>query len=111
MAAIGGLTGAGVLGAVGKRFVPKEMPAPGNKDLVGHDGQVVFEVTQTTGTAQVRDAGGTLHQIPARIPSGCEPLETGRRILVSAYDGQAGVFVVEDSPFALTQEDLRRRAS
>ena len=111
LAAIGGLAGAGVLGAVGKRFMPKELPALGNKDLVGRDGQVVFEVTQTTGTAQVRDAGGTLHQIPARVPSGYEPLEAGRRVLVSAYDGQAGVFVVEDSPFALTQEDLRQRAS
>lgn len=110
LAALGGLGGAGVFGAVARRFLPTDAPAVGNKDLVGRMGRVVFQVTQTMGTAQVRDASGTLHQIPARIAPGHEPLESGQEIIITAYDTQAGAFLIDESPFTVTQEELRRRA-
>ena len=110
LAALGGLGGAGVFGALARRFLPTDAPAVGNKDLVGRMGRVVFQVTQTMGTAQVRDGSGTLHQIPARVAPAHEPLESGQEIIVTAYDAQTGTFLIDDSPFTVTQEELRRRA-
>jgi membrane protein implicated in regulation of membrane protease activity len=110
LATLGGAGSAGLFGALSRRFLPRDEPALGNKDLVGRTGRVVFQVTQTTGTAQVRDAGGTLHQIPARVPAGHQPIEGGQEIIVASYNAEAGAFVVEESPFTLTQEELRRRA-
>lgn len=106
----GSLAGTAALGALGRRFLPREKPALGNKDLVGRTGSVVFTVTQTLGTIQVRDSGGTLHQLAARIPAGQEPLESGRDVLVTAFDPESGAFLVDESPFSLTPEELRRRA-
>jgi hypothetical protein len=111
IAAVGGLGGATGLGAVARRFMPKAQPALGNKDLVGRDGTVIFEVTDASGMIQVRDVSGTLHQVPARVQAGQEPLESGQKIMVGAYDAQRGAFLVEESPFSLTAEEMRRRTS
>lgn len=109
VAMLGGLAGAGGFGMLGRRFLPRDEPALGNKDLVGRTGRVVFEVTQTTGMAQVRDVSGTLHQIAARVPPGHEPLESGQEILITAFDTGTGAFIVDESPFTLTQEELQNR--
>jgi membrane protein implicated in regulation of membrane protease activity len=95
-----GLVGAFVLGALGRRFLPTEGPALANRDLISRTGRVVFAVTENEGTVQVRDAGGTLHQIAARVPLGEEPIEAGQEVLVVSYDSEQGIFLVNESPFS-----------
>jgi membrane protein implicated in regulation of membrane protease activity len=104
-----GVLGAAGMGALGRRFLPKTAPAIGNKHLIGRTGRVVFEVTAAEGTVQVRDAGGTLHQVPARIGNGdTAPLASGQEVLVTGYDDARGAFLVDESPFRLLADEMRR---
>ena len=109
LALLGGAGCAGGLGALARRFAPQDAPAARSRDLVGRTGQVVFTVTQTGGTVQVRDAGGTVHQVAARLPAGHAPLPSGAAILIAgvAADG-SGAFLVEESPFTLDAEELKQ---
>jgi len=99
LALVGGLVTAGGLGALGRRFLPKDGPATGSKDLLARTGRVVFAVDDDGGTVQVRDSGGTLHQVPARHGPGAETIPAGRAVLIVARDKETGVFTVEESPF------------
>jgi hypothetical protein len=99
LALVGGLATAGGLGAIGRRFLPKDGPATGGKDLLARTGRVVFAVDDDGGTVQVRDGGGTLHQVPARHGPGAGTIPAGRTILIVAHDRETGVFTVEESPF------------
>lgn len=89
-----------LFGAVMRRFFPDEEATTGGKDLVTRSGRVVFEVTDGGGTVQVRDAGGTLHQLAARVSQGAEPISAGRAVLIVAQDKESGHFLVEESPFS-----------
>ncbi|MBC8134599.1 MAG: DUF1449 family protein [Fibrella sp.] len=96
----GGAVTTALFGAVMRRFFPAEEPATGGKDLVARSGRVVFEVTDGGGTVQVRDAGGTLHQLAARVLPGAETIPTGRMVLIVAQNKESGHFLVEESPFS-----------
>jgi Na+-transporting methylmalonyl-CoA/oxaloacetate decarboxylase gamma subunit len=96
---VGAVTTA-LFGAVMRRFFPDEEPATGGKDLVARSGRVIFEITDTGGTVQVRDAGGTLHQLAARVGPGADPIPAGRAVLMVAQDKESGHFLVEESPFS-----------
>jgi membrane protein implicated in regulation of membrane protease activity len=89
-----------VIGALARRFMPKSEPATGNKDLIGRTGSVVYEVSADGGTAQVRDASGTLHQIAARVPTGHTELQSGSSIIVVSFDAERGAFIVDENPFS-----------
>jgi len=109
VAVVVGVLGAAGMGALGRRFLPKPAPAIGNKDLVGRTGRVVFAVTGDEGLVQVRDAVGTLHQVPARVaPGDSAPLGSGQEILVTGYDHERGAFLVDESPFTLSADVVRR---
>jgi membrane protein implicated in regulation of membrane protease activity len=95
-----GLVITALFGAVMRRFFPDEEPATGGKDLVARSGRVIFEVTDGGGTVQVRDSGGTLHQLAARVSQGNEPIAAGRAVLIVAQDKESGHFLVEESPFS-----------
>lgn len=89
-----------VIGALARRFMPKDEPATGNKDLIGRTGSVVYEISADGGTAQVRDASGTLHQIAARVPTGHTELQSGSSIIVVSFDSERGAFIVDENPFS-----------
>jgi len=109
VALVVGVLGAAAMGALGRRFLPKPAPAIANKDLVGRAGRVVFAVTGDEGTVQVRDAVGTLHQVAARLaPGDSAPLASGQEILVTGYDRERGAFLVDESPFTLSADVVRR---
>jgi len=103
-----GAFGMAAVGALGRRFLPRAVPAVGNKDLVGRTGRVVFAVTEGEGLVQVRDAVGTLHQVAARVTEGEAPLAAGQEVLVTGYDRERGAFLVDESPFAVSPDALRR---
>jgi membrane protein implicated in regulation of membrane protease activity len=88
------------IGALARRFMPKDEPATGSKDLIGRTGSVVYEVSSDGGTAQVRDASGTLHQIAARVPTGHTELQAGSSVIVVAFDAERGAFIVDENPFS-----------
>ncbi|GAB4458142.1 MAG: hypothetical protein OHK0029_18980 [Armatimonadaceae bacterium] len=97
----GGFAGMVLFGSTARRFLPMSTaPATGNKDLVGRTGKVIFLVTADEGTVQVRDSGGTVHQVTARTVPSQEPLPSGSAILIVGYDVSRGVFLVEQDPFA-----------
>jgi membrane protein implicated in regulation of membrane protease activity len=100
IAVVGALIVAAIMASVARRFMPTFHPATGNKDLVGRTGKVIFAVTDSEGTVQVRDAGGTVHQIAARIRQGRESLASGAEVLLVGYDSEQGAFIIEESPFA-----------
>jgi len=99
LAAVGGLAGMAGLGAAARRFLPKDVPALAGRDLIARTGRVVFTVTPEGGTIQIRDAGGTLHQVGARVPAGHDSIEAGREVIVVARDAESGIFTVDESPF------------
>lgn len=99
IATVGGLIGMAGFGAVGRRLLPRhEGPATGNRDLLGRAGRVVYEVTEDTGTVQVRDASGTVHQIAARVPKGHSALVPGQQALIITFETTHGFFIVDDDP-------------
>jgi membrane protein implicated in regulation of membrane protease activity len=84
---------AGVLG----RMVPTvESYAKKYDQLVGREGVVITRITPTSGSADVRDSGGSLHRIPAVTISG--EISRGEKILVVSYDYDDSTFVVEQLP-------------
>lgn len=100
LALIGGAATTALFGAVARRFFPTEEAAPtSGNDLIARSGRVVFTVTEQGGTVQVRDAGGTLHQVSAGIAPGADPIPAGRMVLLLAKDKETGHFLVEESPF------------
>jgi hypothetical protein len=100
VALVGGGAATGGFGTLGRRFFPAEEAAMSGKDLLARSGRVVFTVTEQEGTVQVRDAGGTLHQVAAFVAPGSVPLPTGSLVLLLARNEQTGRFLVEESPFA-----------
>ena len=99
LALVGGAATTALFGTVARRFFPAEEATTRNDDLVARSGRVVFTVTEQGGTVQVRDAGGTLHQVAAGIAPGAEPIPAGRVVLILAKDKETGQFLVEESPF------------
>lgn len=85
----------GVATLVGKVYRPVETASLKRKQLVGFTGQVVYPVTPTEGTVNVRDQHGTLHRVRARTASG--RLESGQEIIVLGYDPEHSVYQVDDS--------------
>jgi membrane protein implicated in regulation of membrane protease activity len=95
-----GLVGMALLGAAFRKFLPTNERATGNKDLIGKTGKVIFGVSNTEGTIQVRDMTGTLHQLPARVRDGQGDIASGQEVLLVGFDSEHGCFIVEDSPFS-----------
>lgn len=100
IALVGATVAAAGLGALARRYLAADGPATAGKDLIARSGRVIFTVTDEGGTIQVRDAGGTLHQVAARVTAGTEPIEAGRAVLLIGQDQQTGAFTVEESPFS-----------
>ena len=79
----------------GRVFPQDESSALQRDQLVGRIGTVVYTVTESSGTVNVRDEYGTLHRLRAHTPEGA--LATGREVIVVGYDPGANVYVVDDS--------------
>lgn len=74
-------------------FPREESTVVGKSEIVGRTGSVVFTVTGSEGTVNVRDAGGTLHRLRARTEGG--PIAGGEAILVTSYDPATDRYEVE----------------
>ena len=100
--------GAAVLGALGAarlttllwtRLLPAEETfVTGTVDLCGLTGKVVYPVDEARGRVHVYDVFGTLHDVSARVTPGQPAIARGRVALVTDYDPQRNVVVVDEMP-------------
>lgn len=78
-------------------FVPSvESYAKKPSDLTGRTGVAMTSVAADRGAVDVRDAGGTLHRLPAVTESG--EIASGEKILVVLFDEERKRYVVEQLP-------------
>lgn len=78
-------------------FVPSvETYAKKPSDLTGRTGVAMTTVAKDRGSVDVRDAGGTLHRLPAVTESGEIP--SGTSVLVVLFDEERSLYVVEQLP-------------
>ena len=63
------------------------------EELVGLAGEVLYEVTPTSGTVRLRDPTGNLLDLDCRIHSG-DGIKAAQRVVLDEYDPSADVFFV-----------------
>jgi hypothetical protein len=63
------------------------------EELVGLAGEVLYEVTPTSGTVRLRDPTGNLLDLDCRIHSG-DGIQAAQRVVLDEYDPSADVFFV-----------------
>ncbi len=63
------------------------------EELVGLAGEVLYEVTPTSGTVRLRDPTGNLRDLDCRIHSG-DGIKAAERVVLDEYDPSADVFFV-----------------
>ena len=90
--------GAALLTGVLARGMGRMMPATESygataRDLVGGMGDVRYAVTEQTGSVQVHDRYGTLHEVPARVLPGEPAIPAGTRVVLWRFDDAAGAYL------------------
>ena len=77
------------------RWMPStETYAVGKQQLVGRIGEVVLPVTVTSGTVQVHDTRGNLHQIACRVGGEGVELPRGSEVIVVSFEEAANRYLV-----------------
>jgi hypothetical protein len=62
-------------------------------ELIGLVGEVLYEVTRTSGTVRLRDPSGNLLDLDCRIQDGPN-IKAGSQVKLQEYDGTADIFFV-----------------
>jgi len=62
--------------------------------LLGLHGQVLYEVTASSGVVRLRDERQNLRDMPARVYPGQAPIRAGERVALLRYDAAARTFLV-----------------
>ena len=75
-----------------------ETYAVSNPQLVGKRAVVRFKVTDGSGTAQLYDDYGNLHEVSCRVKAGEQGLPQGTRVILMGYDDQKQVFLARVDP-------------
>jgi hypothetical protein len=76
--------------------------------LVGRRAKVRFTITPVSGTAQLNDQYGTLHEVPCRLKSDEQEIKSlppGTPIILLDYDREKKVFYVRHDPLENTLEN------
>jgi len=63
------------------------------RELVGRIADVRYPLTETTGSVQLYDGFGTLHEVPARVLPGELAIPIGERVILWRYDERAGSYL------------------
>jgi len=94
---------------VGTRYLAmglsKIMPATetyslSNRQLVGRIAEARYPITETSGSALLRDEFGNLHEFSCRLVSGEREIEAGYKVIIMDYDEEEKVFAVRRDPLA-----------
>ncbi|MFH0982030.1 MAG: hypothetical protein V2A79_10870 [Planctomycetota bacterium] len=65
------------------------------RDLVGLKGEVLYEVTESSGVVRVRDERNTLHDVSCRVARGTKSIPAGKAAVLLRYSAAARVFIVQ----------------
>ena len=77
------------------RLIPRSMqPSTGARDLVGRLAESRYPISAASGTVQVYDQFGNLHEVAARVLPGEAPIAPGQRVILWRYDDTAGSYLV-----------------
>ncbi len=79
--------------ALGRMMPATESYGATTRDLVGGIGDVRYALTAQTGTVQVHDRHGTLHEVPARVLSDEPAIPAGTRVVLWRFDDEAGAYL------------------
>jgi len=120
LALIGSLVLTRLLAGALHRLLPAtETYAVSNRQLVGRLASVRYGVTDSTGSAQLYDDQGRMHEVPVRILPGETPIPAQSSVVLWRYDPDSNAFLVTPehdpheavaSPRRLpTHEEVRER--
>ena len=86
---------------LGRVMPSTESYGASTRELVGRIADVRYAVTESSGTVQLYDTYGTMHEVPARVLPGEAPIPSGERVVLWRYDGDEGAyFAVQDDAIA-----------
>lgn len=109
------LLGAGVLTVTMARSLGRLIPRSANqstgaRDLVGRLAESRYPISAASGSVQVYDQFGNLHEVAARVLPGEAPIAAGRQVILWRYDDAAGSYLVTQDD-ALTHRGDRLPAA
>ena len=98
-ALIAALLGAGALTVVMARGLGKLIPRSANqstgaRDLVGRLAESRYPISVASGSVQVYDHFGNLHEVAARVLPGEAPIAAGAQVILWRYDDATGSYLV-----------------
>jgi hypothetical protein len=98
LAALAALAGSRAIAEGLAMLLPREESYHTPKEeLVGHVGEVLYEVTPTSGTVRLSDPSGNLLDLDCRVQGGAA-LKAGTRVVLQQYEPAADVFLVGEAP-------------
>lgn len=93
IAGISSLAGTSLIALTVGKLVPKVQTfALSNRELIGHTGSVLDEVTDLAGTVRVTDPHGSILDLPARVRPGEKQIPKGEKVTLVRYE--SGAFYV-----------------
>jgi len=82
---------------LGRLMPSTESYGSGANELVGRIADVRYALTETSGTVQLYDGYGSMHEVPARVMPGDSAIPAGERVVLWRFDQRAGAyFAVQD---------------
>lgn len=87
----------GLIARLVSRIMPTtETYAPTKVSLVGKIGTAVFDISESSGTAQVHDDSGTIHQVSCRVKPQMPAIKKGSEVVVLSYHEDGDYYYVEE---------------
>jgi hypothetical protein len=89
---------------LGRLLPATESYGAGARELVGRIADVRYPLTETSGTVQLYDKFGSLHEVAARVPPGEAAIPAGAKVVLWRWSEPAGAyFAVQDEVFDGTE--------
>ncbi len=86
-------------------------PALRRANLIGCSGRAVFEITETTGVANIRSPTGDILRVSCQTLPGQPSIPAGTPVLVIRYNEESGDYIVEPHPFDTNLPETHRQES
>lgn len=102
---------------LGRLMPATESYGAASRELVGRVAAVRYPLTETSGSVQLHDSFGTLHEVPARVMPGEEVIPAGAKVVLWRFSQEASAYfaiqdeALSDSGAERLGLDVRRVAS
>jgi membrane protein implicated in regulation of membrane protease activity len=82
---------------LGRLMPATESYGAASRELVGRVADVRYALTETSGSVQLHDNFGTLHEVPARVMPGEDAIPAGAKVVLWRFNEAAGAyFAIQD---------------